>query len=74
MKLTKVTSWSAETPDGKIYAERETDTGQWWSVTFHKKRLCVRVRGFKAAVALAAQWVSEQEMQLAERKKRKDNV
>lgn len=47
MTLRKVTSWSAETADGKVYAERETASGQWWKL-WRGKRLIGRFRGFRA--------------------------
>ena len=55
-----VTPWYAETADGKCYAVRETRTGRWWNVIFKDPRRAIRTRvlGFRAAAALAAQWVA----------------
>ena len=51
--IAKVTSWSAETPDGGFYAERETNAGQWWTLWKRKKNLG-RYRGFAAVCATVA--------------------
>lgn len=45
--MKKVTTWSAETEDGSYYAERETNTGQYWKL-FNRMRFLGRYRGFKA--------------------------
>lgn len=53
MKLEKVTTWSAETPDGAFYAERETGTGQWWKL-WNRRKSIGRYRGFTAAAVAVA--------------------